>query len=72
MRLDRRNVPKEINPRISTSPLPAEIIELNEVRHDLLTVFGICIHVLSGLEQREVFGANFFPIRLSSGTAPHD
>jgi len=51
---------KEVNPRISTSPLPAEIIELNEVRHDLLTVFGIWIHVLSGLEQREVFGAKFF------------
>jgi len=44
----------------STSPLPAGIIELNEVRHDLLTVFGIWIHVLSGLEQREVFGAKFF------------
>jgi hypothetical protein len=50
--------------------LPAGIIELNEVRHDLLTVFGIWIHALSGLEQREVFGANFFAIRLSSGTAP--
>src|SRR5215471_7907863 len=60
MRLDRRNVPKEVNPRISTSPLPAGIIELNEVRHDLLTVFGIWIHVLSGLEQRQVFGAKFF------------
>src|SRR5215831_4665016 len=60
MRLDRRNVPKEVNPRISTSPLPAGIIELNEVRHDLLTVFGIWIHVLSGLEQCEVFGAKFF------------
>src|SRR6201982_2549930 len=44
----------------STSPLPAGIIELNERRHDLLTVFGIWIHVLSGLEQREVFGAKFF------------
>jgi len=62
--------PKEVNPRISTSPLPAGIIEFNEVRHDLLTVFGIWIHVLSGLEQRQVFGANFFAIRLSSGTAP--
>src|SRR6516162_2571188 len=60
MWLDRRNVPKEVNPRISTSPLPAGIIELNEGRHDLLTVFGIWIHVLSGLEQREVFGAKFF------------
>src|SRR5262249_16368823 len=60
MRLDRRDVPKEGNPRISTSPLPAGIIELNEVRHDLLTVFGIWIHVLSGLEQRQVFGAKFF------------
>src|SRR5215813_12414895 len=60
MRLDRRNVPKEVNPRLSTSPLPAGIIELNEVRHDLLTVFGIWIHVLSGLEQCEVFGAKFF------------
>src|SRR5215467_13598560 len=60
MRLDRRNVPKEVNPRISTSPLPAGIIELNEVRHDLLTVFGIWIHALSGLEQREVFEAKFF------------
>ena len=71
MRLDRRNVPKEINPRISTSPLPAEIIELNEVRHDLLTVFGICIQVLSGLEQHEVFGGQvFFATRLSSGIAP--
>ena len=60
MRLDRRNVLKEVNPRISTSPLPVGIIELNEVRHDLLTVFGIWIHVLSDLEQREVFGAKFF------------
>src|SRR6516225_1870458 len=60
MWLDRRNVPKEVNPRISTSPLPAGIIELNEGRHDLLTVFGIWIHVLSGLEQREIFGAKFF------------
>jgi hypothetical protein len=60
MWLDRRNVPEEVNPRISTSPLPAGIIELNEGRHDLLTVFGIWIHVLSGLEQREVFGAKFF------------
>src|SRR6516164_9798539 len=60
MRLDRRNVPKEVNPRIGTSPLPAGIIELNEVRHDLLTVFGIWIHVLSDLEQREVFGTKFF------------
>src|SRR5262245_51434 len=51
---------KEVNPRISTSPLPAGIIELNEVRHDLLTVFGIWIHVLSGLEQCEVFRAKFF------------
>ena len=46
--------------RISTSPLPAGIIELNEVRRDILTVFGIWIHVLSDLEQREVFGAKFF------------
>src|SRR5215470_3034731 len=46
--------------RISTSPLPAGIIELNEVRRHLLTVFGIWIHLLSGLEQREVFGAKFF------------
>src|SRR5215472_13396299 len=46
--------------RISTSPLPAGIIELNEVRRHLLTVFGIWIHVLSDLEQREVFGAKFF------------
>jgi hypothetical protein len=60
MRLDRRPVPKQVNPRISTSPLPAQIIELNDVRHDLLAVFGIWIHVLSGLEQREVFGAKFF------------
>jgi hypothetical protein len=60
MWLDRRNVPEEVNPRISTSPSPAGIIELNEGRHDLLTVFGIWIHVLSGLEQREVFGAKFF------------
>src|SRR6516164_6812128 len=60
MRLDRRNVPKEVNPRIGTSPLPAGIIELNKVRRDLLTVFGIWIHVLSDLEQREVFGTKFF------------
>ena len=60
MQLDRRDVPKEVNPRISTSPLPAGIIELNEVRDNLLTVFGIWIHLLSGLEQREVFGAKFF------------
>src|SRR5262249_25543252 len=33
-------------------------IELIEDRHDLLTVFGIWIHVQSGLE-REIFGANF-------------
>jgi hypothetical protein len=51
--------------------LPAGIIELNEVRRDLLTVFGIWIYVLSSLEQREVFGAKFFfAICLSSGTAP--
>src|SRR5262249_49604082 len=60
MRMDRRNVPKEVNPRISTSPLPTGIIELYEVRYDLLIVFGIWIHVLSGLEQRQVFGAKFF------------
>src|SRR5438874_2692364 len=47
-------------PALSLSPLPAGIIELNEVRHDLLTVFGIWIHLFSGLEQREVFGATLF------------
>src|SRR5689334_1433686 len=46
--------------RISTSPLPAGIIELNEGRHDLLTVFGIWIHALSGLEQRQIFGTELF------------
>jgi len=29
-------------------------------RHDLLAFLGIWIHVLSGLEQREVFGAKCF------------
>ena len=29
-------------------------------RHDLLAFLGIWIHVLSGLEQREIFRAKFF------------
>src|SRR5262249_7672208 len=38
---------------------PPGTFELIEDRHDLLTAFGIWIHVLSGLEQRQVFGAKF-------------
>ena len=40
--------------------VPAGTIELIEDRHDLLTVFGIWVDILSGLEQREIFGAKFF------------
>ena len=36
------------------------LVELIEDRHDLLAVFGIWVHVLSGLEQREIFGAKCF------------
>src|SRR5215469_11123342 len=54
-------LPRSPGERIITSPfVPAGTIELIEDRHDLLTVFGIWIHVQSGLEQREVFGAKVF------------
>src|SRR5262249_45702657 len=47
--------------RICTSLLvSAGTIELIENRRDLLTVFGIWIHVQSGPEQREIFGAKVF------------
>jgi hypothetical protein len=45
--------------KLSLLIVPAGTIELIEDRHDLLTTFGIWIYVLSGLEQREVFGAKF-------------
>src|SRR5262249_28094633 len=38
----------------------AGTVELIKDRDNLLTVFGIWIHVLSGLEQRDIFGAKFF------------
>ncbi len=38
----------------------AGTVELIKDRHNLLTVFGIWIHVLSGLEQREIFGTKLF------------
>src|SRR5215472_16826143 len=38
----------------------AGTVELIKDRHNLLPVFGSWIHVLSGLEQREIFGAKFF------------
>ena len=37
------------------------LIELIEHRNDVLTVFGIWIHVLSGFDQRDVFGTQLFP-----------
>jgi hypothetical protein len=44
---------RRVSKSIATSLLvPAGTIELIENRHDLLTAFGIWIHVLSGLEQR--------------------
>src|SRR6516165_11886189 len=59
--LDRRHRGPASQSRISRSLfVPAGTIELIEDRHDLLTVFGIWIHVQSGLEQREVFGAKVF------------
>ena len=45
---------------LSDQLVPAGTIEPIEDRHDLLTVFGIWIHVQNGLEQREVFGAKVF------------
>jgi len=60
-RPDRRHRAQQFNREISTSLLvSAGTIELIEDRHDLLTIFGIWIHVQSGREQREVFGAKVF------------
>jgi hypothetical protein len=38
----------------------AGTVELIKDRDNLLTAFGIWIHVLTGLEQREIFGPSSF------------
>src|SRR5262245_46492322 len=46
-------------PKVDMQKSLAGIVELIKDRHNLLTVFGIWIHVFGGLEQREIFGAKF-------------
>ena len=42
---------------------PTQIIEGVQGRTDLLTDFGLWVDVLKSVDQRGIFGTQFFPIR---------